>query len=498
MGVKKSIFISCLLFAWMRIIFSQPTIIEPLLSKQELSEDLDSLHAILIHTHSDPYAYMSPETLEAQFDAVRDSIQGEMTATAFYKLINPIFIRLHDIHSRLYLSGRNNSYALNGGYYLPMRVRLLAGKMLLDATKDSLFPRGSEVLSVNDIPAHQISRELLAQSYTDGEIGNTRERVMEEDFFSLFPLFFPVERNNKIRYVVPGATDTLEGELSGIRLIGSKQEVKARKKRQRKSGKKKEIPLSFEIRQPESAMILKINSFSTGSRGQYDRLLKQAFTTLSDQDIEHLIIDLRSNRGGFIDRGTQLMGYLTDAPFPYISHSVVRASPLLKHKIKRGMLFPGLSIALFKGAIGKEIVAGWQNPSGSTDTVYWDPIDPQKPKRQFGGEVYLLVDGLSISNSSLVHSAIRNNQLGVSIGTTCGGTANGTFGNSADFQLPNSRISGKISTIRILSVPDDESYQEQALAPDYLVPVTVADFVADRDVQLEFALELIRKKMATQ
>ncbi len=492
MGVRRWICTGCLLFGWVGWIVSQPVIIEPQFTAQQLTEDLDSLHAVLLHTHSDPFAYTTPEALEEQFELAREAIKEGMSATEFYKLINPIFLQLRDIHSRLYLSRRHNGYALNGGYYLPVRIRYLDKKIWVEATKDSILPRGSEVLSVNEIPADEIARQLLAHSYTDGEIGHTRERMLEEEFFSLFPLFFPVDRENNIRYIAPGQSDTAEVALKGIRMIGSKEEMKARKKRQRLADRVEEAPFSLEINAPESTAILRIASFSEGAAARYSRFLRQSFAAIHSQGIRHLIIDLRGNRGGFINRGTELIAYLANEPFPYISHSVVRSSPLLKHKIRRSILFPGLTISLFRASIGKEIVAAWENPAGVMDTLYWEPIDPQGPKRHFDGDVYLLVDGLSISNSSLVHHAIKSNQLGLSIGTPCGGTANGTFGNSADFMLPHSRISGKISTIRIVSLAEDMSYQTEALAPDYLVPLSVEDFISQRDPQLEFARKLIR------
>ena len=498
MNVKKWICTGWMLLGWAVAGFSQSAIIEFLLSAEQLSEDLDSLHAILWHTHSDPFAYTTPEALEEQFEVVRYAVREGMTATEFYKLINPIFLQLRDIHSRLYVARRYNGYALNGGYYLPMRIRYLEGKIWVEATKDSILSRGSEVLSVNEIPAAEIARQLLAQSYTDGEIAHTRERVMEEEFFALFPLFFPVDRKNTLSYVAPGTTDTLEIALNGIRLIGSREEMKERKKRQKKAAQAEDAPFVIEIDAPESTAILRIASFSEGSAARYDRFLRQSFASIHAEGIRHLVIDLRGNRGGFINRGTELVAYLTDEPFPYISHSIVRSSPLLRHKIRRGILFPGLMIALFRGSIGREIVAAWENPAGIMDTLYWEPIVPQKPKRRFDGDVYLLVDGLSISNSSLVHHAIKSNRLGLSIGTPCGGTANGTFGNSADFMLPHSRISGKISTIRILSAQEDTSYLKDALPPDYFVPLTVEDFIRQRDPQLDFARELIRQKVALE
>lgn len=496
MGIKKIIWVC--IWGWASFVSAQSGIIEPVLTAKQLNEDLDSLYSILVHTHSDPYAYTSPESLAEQFEVVRYAVREGMTPTEFYKLVNPLFIQLRDIHSRLYLSGSNNSYALNGGYFLPLRVRYLEEKLWVSATKDSLLPRGSEVLAINGVSANQIVPQLLAHSYTDGEISNTRQRVMEEEFFSLFPLFFPVQSKNEVSYIAPGSQDTLTGTLKGVRMIGTKTEMKLQRKRRRNARRTKETPYELEIRRTEAVAILTIHSFSEGSGSKYERFIKQSFSSLRAAGIQHLIIDLRGNKGGYIDRGTKLISQFATQSYPYISHSVVRSSPLLKEKIRKGIIFPGLTMSLFRGSIGKEILAGWENPVGTSDTLFWEPIEPIKPEKRFDGDVYLLVDGLSISNSSLVHHAIKANSLGVSIGTPCGGTSNGTFGNSAGFLLPYSRISGKVSTIRIQSDGADNSYQKESLAPDYLVPVEVADFISEKDAQLHFALELIRKKVASR
>lgn len=454
---------------------------QELIAPNLLKQDLDSLYHLILSTHADPEAFTSKEDLEELYLRTRSQLVKPMTAIAFYQMANPLVTRLKDVHSRIWI----NLYAANrDGYYLPFVIRYLNGKTYLMEEPSGTIPSGSELLTINGFLIEQIIETLLKEAYTDGESNSTRIRLMEESFKYLLPMYFPIEGENLIRYTSSkGEKDTVRVAYSAL-----KRKILPRKKRKPNS---KEDPLYWEIFPENSVGYLYIPSFSEAKKRRFNKELKKAFKTFSAQRTKSLILDLRDNKGGFINRGTELLSYLSSSPYKYIDYTVVKSSKLLKEKIKRNIFWPSLSTSIFKKAIDKELVYGWKNDIGQQDTIYWEEIAPHK-KYVFSGDTYLLVNGLSLSNSSLVHQAIAHHKLATSIGEPSGGTSHGTFGHTVGFRLPNTHVSGIMATIRILTPHDN--LIEKTLTPDFIVPDKIEDILNERDSQLDFTWELIRSR----
>ena len=461
-----------------------------LLSPDQLQEDWDSLRSILRKTPTDLYAYMEPQEVDHYYSSIQDSLHAPRSAQSFFKLVNPLLVGLKDIHTRIWLPRVHNPYALSGGYYLPIRIRILDDEVFVMADRNAIIPPGSQLVSINHTPLQAIIDTLEKHHYTDGEITNTRDRLIEENFFAYLPLYFPLDSIINLRYHPRGGKNDTTIHYRGIQRI-SETPVKKKKRKDKSSV---EAPWKLELLNADRTAILTISSFSEASDAKYKKFLRKSFETINQEGISTLIIDIRNNRGGYINRGTELLSYLSDEPYQYVATSIVRSSSMLKRKIKKSIIMPGLAMKLFKGSIGKELVSGWNNPVGSYDTLRWDLVDPHPSKYLFEGELYLLTNGLSISNSALVRNAFSINDFGTVIGTPCGGTANGTFGNSVNFQLPHSGIAGRVSTIRITAEKNNFGYSTNALPPDYLVPDNIEDLLTDKDTQLEYTLKLIRSK----
>ncbi|MEM9932988.1 MAG: S41 family peptidase [Bacteroidota bacterium] len=446
-----------------------------------LKVDLDSLYQLILSTHADPEAFISQEELARTYHELRGQITHPMSAIDFYQLVNPLVTSLKDVHSRIWI---NLTAAHRDGYYLPFTIRYLEGKTYLLEEPSGTIPVGSELLTVNGFFIQHIIEALLKEAYTDGETNSTRIRLMEESFKFLLPVYFPIDSSNLIRYTsATDAKDTMRIAYKGV-----KRKMPTKKKNARE-GKSK--PLYWETYPENSVGYLYIPSFSEARRKKYNRELKKAFRTFSALRTKSLIIDVRDNKGGFINRGTELLSYLSPKPYKYIDYTVVKSSQLLKDKIKRNILWPSLSTRLFKKVVDKELVYAWKNEVGQVDTIYWEDIAPHK-KFGFTGDTYLLVNGLSLSNSSLVHQAMSHHNLAISIGEPSGGTSHGTFGHTVGFRLPFSHISGILATIRILA--PHSSFEKETLTPDFVIPDKIEDILNERDSQLDFTWELIRAR----
>lgn len=454
------------------------------LTPAQMQEDIDSLRSVLYTTPTDPFAFIQKEELESLFRAVEDSIAQPRSVIWFYQQLNPIIISVKDIHTRIWLSWAANPYAHAGGFYLPLKIRYFNQRIYIAGDPGNRVSTGTELIAINGVPAIWIARKLLAEHYTDGDISPTRIGLMEENFANSLPLFFPIDSINALQVRTPGSSrDSL------IQYPGIKKTEKPPKVR-----KKFEESFQLNLLPEDQAAVLRIGSFAQGNELKYRQFLKQSFRTIRKSEVSYLIIDVRGNKGGYIIRGPELLSFLSDKPFFYAYTSIVRASPLFKERIKYDMVFPGLAISVFKKFVGKELASGWQNPVNTYDTLIWEPISPKPEKLRFTGETYLLTNGLSISNSCLLHHAFTYNEMGKTVGTSCGCIETGTFGNSVEFILPNSRITGRVSTIRLTTRKDDYRIVNQGLPPDLNVEDSLTDFLLGKDTQLEFVLSLIRGK----
>lgn len=459
----------------------------------KLQADWDSLKTLLTETHTDLRAYVSEAELEFLYERVERAIEDSMTSKTFFKLVNPIFIALKDVHSRIWLPRLYNDYAMQGGYYLPINVRFLAEKTYIFFDRDSLIPKGSELLTINGFSADFIRDSLAGQTYTDGDNRGTRLRLLEESFYTQLPLFFRIDSLNLLRIIRPGQTNDTVIQVKGIQRLPTGPPP-SKRKRVRPPKPDWQKTFDFQYLAGDSVGLMKINSFSRGSYARYTRFLRKSFKALNQQETPYLVIDLRGNKGGYISRGPILMNYLTDKEYLYVANSIVKASPGFRNKIKENFFWPGLSIPLLAPVLSDELVSGWKNPTGVLDTVAWEPIKPRGKRKRYQGEIFLLTDGLSISNSSLVRSAFSQYKMGLVVGLPCGGSANGTFGNSIDFQLPHTGLAGRLSTMRINSFEADYAYDPQPMEPDYRVPYLLPDLLDDTDTQVQFILELIRNR----
>jgi hypothetical protein len=455
-----------------------------ILSPAQMQEDLDSLKSYIYRTTTDPFAFISRAELDRRFEETAHKLKNPLSTLAYFRLINPLVLSLKDIHSRIWLPDDRNSYVLEGGYFLPFKVRLLDKRVYILGDHKDTIPPGSELIAVNGKAVYWMTRSMLAATYTDGEVNSTRVRLMEDSFSSFLPWFCQIDSINSLQIRLRGAVrDTL------IQYPGA-----------RKVGKGKRIKPSFNDFHQLSFMndnkvaVLKISSFAKGWETRYRTFLKKSFREIRKNQVENLVIDIRGNKGGYIIRGPELLSYLADSAYYYAHTSIVKSSPLFKSRIKYNMIVPSLAIPLFKNQIGKELVSGWQTPIGTYDTLKWEPSTPKPLKKRFQGNIYLLTDGLSISNSCLIHHAFTKNRLGTVVGNTCGCIESGTFGNSVDFRLMHSGIRGRVSTIRLTSDQDRLDFTTQGLSPDHVVPDNIEDLVNDRDTQLEFILQLIRDK----
>ena len=121
-----------------------------------------------------------------------------------------------------------------------------------------------------------------------------------------------------------------------------------------------------------------------------------------------------------------------------------------------------------------------------------DGMKKVKPKKQiYGGKLYVLLNGSSLSAAAEFASFIRQYRPGTFIGDEAGGNkVQNTSGYSLTIGLPHSKV---IVSIPILLWKMNVSIENDGhgITPDHFVRNTIAEEIAGEDSILRFAYQLI-------
>jgi hypothetical protein len=177
--------------------------------------------------------------------------------------------------------------------------------------------------------------------------------------------------------------------------------------------------------------------------------------------------------------------YLADARTVYIQYNQCRDVPALPFS-----QFTRDVIAFIEANAVDKLILDFRNNTGGNSAVI-QPLLNGLAASFLAGKFnptrgsYLLIGRQTFSSASLNTADIKRQGATILIGEPTGGGASG-FGEVAGFQLPNSRLSGQVST-RLFTISD---FPGSTIAPDIPVDLNSTDYFADEDPVLQKALDM--------
>ncbi|MBL8177102.1 MAG: hypothetical protein JNK48_20680 [Bryobacterales bacterium] len=177
--------------------------------------------------------------------------------------------------------------------------------------------------------------------------------------------------------------------------------------------------------------------------------------------------------------------YLSDARTVYVQYNQCRETPALPFA-----QFTRELIVFIESNPVDRIVFDFRNNGGGNSAILTPLLQALGASFAAGKFLpskgsYLLIGRQTFSSASLNTAEIKAQGATILIGEPTGGGASG-FGEVVPFQLPNSQLTGQIST-RLFTIP---GFPGSSIAPDIAVELTAADYFADNDPVLQKALEL--------
>jgi hypothetical protein len=188
----------------------------------------------------------------------------------------------------------------------------------------------------------------------------------------------------------------------------------------------------------------------------FTKEIKSIFEEIFSVKPANLVIDLRDNQGGDVENGVLLLSHLIHQPFRIIeAYTCHKKGRLVKCKGP----CPGLN---------------------------------QPGKNQFTGQIYVLTNGGSFSNSVIVSSALKKYSRTIFVGTETGGNPAVLAGYARDFELPNTKIRVEIPTKRF-TMTSLSANTGNGLIPEYEIENSIEDNIGRFDRQIDFVMKLIEK-----
>ena len=238
--------------------------------------------------------------------------------------------------------------------------------------------------------------------------------------------------------------------------------------------------------------------FSSKDR-RFERVLKKMMKRVNRDEIEHLVVDLRSNPGGYSKNIYELMSYF--APdMVYDDNSTYRISAAAKeNEIGARILESALKTIYGKSnkELQRQTVDIYKSmPEGALfkeDTLMSMAYSPEKPKYPYQGKVYVLTNSTSFSASMLFCNYFRKSGAGLIVGESPAGYSIVTGG-------PSIPMRNELARFMPMRVPhshsnplDEDSYHY--IIPDIPIENDFNSWINGDDSRLSRLLEMIEQQI---
>jgi hypothetical protein len=428
----------------------------------QMKSDLVYLKNKLETKHPNLYIYNSKIVIGKSFDSLAFSITMPLTELEFYRKITTLSSKINDGHTIILPSKSITNYHNQNSKFLPYHFTIIDNKLYVDEvyTSDTTIPIGAEILCINAVSANDIIEQLTIRQIRDGYNTTYPLWILNNYFREYYSYIFGHPSHFDISYKMNAETQTTKIDALPKDSIYHFQDLKYSN---RNFERKTKEGIILTISKEHNYAILTIKDFHNSVlRKEYHqnfrKTIKQYFETIQKSGVQNLILDLRDNQGGDIPNGALLVSYLLDKPF-----SIVQA--------------------YYKA--GKD---GLRKSNGQSLGTF-------KPKaNSFKGELYVLINGGSFSNSGVVSSCLKRNNRGVFIGEETGGNDKVLAGYEKNIVLPNTKIRVQIPTRQFLLDINIPSTGHGTI-PDFVLQKTLNDIINNTDNIMNHTTEIIKKKM---
>jgi len=428
--------------------FCQDNIFNPeqRFSVEQLQTDFNFLRTKLEKKHPQLYLYTSKERLSFFLDSLYKTITVPLTAQEFYQHISLLNAVIKDGHTMFLPGEQITNYYNQHAAFFPFYIAVIKNKIYvhMNCSGDTLIQEGAEILSINSKSTNELLAQLIARQIRDGFNETYPSWILTNYFAAYYSFSFGHPAEFSVSYKKNNTEQSITiNALAKDSILFYKKLRYPNKAAATIEGQ----GIVCATDKQSNTAILTIKSFDNSIlrsvyKQEFKSAVTKAFVTIRENNIGNLIVDLRDNQGGDFKPGIILLSHLLNQPVEFL-----------------------------EGSKQARIV-----------TPYVDA---------FKGNLYVLVNGGSFSNSGIVSSYLELTKRAVFIGEETAGNKNIISGEPRDFILPNTKIITEISTRKYrIRQSDNDGH---GIVPAYEIIPSIDDIIKDRDPVKTFALDLITK-----
>lgn len=478
-----------------------------LLSSQAMQEDLKVFLDVRNKANSGLYAYRSQQQIDSIYHWATEQVKTPMRTIDFYKIILLLTDFEGSCHNYTEPDLALMNFLKRQRSFFPYPLTYIEGQIIFDA-RLAQIPPGSKILSLNGVPAKELMQSFYKYYRTDGYVKTYKWSASVNRAFDInYLLEYGLTDTFVVEYLAPGIDTTQKIAIPAVSLSERTKNEENRYSAPvtNQINFKTQAPYSFRLLKPSVGLLnLRWFGFVTGKDDPdfavYCRFIDSVFKDLSAKKVANLIIDVRNNPGGADPTFEQPVRYLTQQAFKENREAYINFDP--EHFPDRKnfwglqMSEPMDSASLEKGIIMlKDWFPVYENGRSEQNQKNNPEYSPKFP--QFKGKVYLLINENVASAGSHFASLMKafvGNLTIVGV-ETCGGYYVHNGHTPLVYELPNSKIKTQFSIVHVIQdAPQMESQPAgRGIIPDYEVWPTLADFMKQKDTQLDFVLNLIYK-----
>lgn len=423
-----------------------------ILTRQEVLQDLHTLQLELMDRHPNIEVYTDKRTFNDFFTniEVADSLL-EHEAYALIATSNKI---IQDGHTLFYPSKKLIAHNNTNEAFLPLQPFWDGTKLFVhkNYSKSTAFLEGDEIVSINGIKAEDLIQGMLLRMMRDGTNLTYPTWVLNTYFFEYYSYFHGCQEKYELELNSPAGNKSVT--VDGI----SKDELLIQLRKQSNLDSK---GISLQLYDHESIALLTIKDWHNDILRKYYKQrfipeMRDIIEELENKKIERLIIDVRNNQGGDTRNSKYLLSYLLDEPFLLVEQY---------RKKRRGKIV---------------------NCGGPQSGLH------QPMSVTYEGEVYVLINGGSFSNSGIFSSVLREHNRAIFIGEETGGSEFMICGNAKSVTLPNTKIQIDLPILQY-EIKARNGRELRGIVPDFEIRPTIQDLISGTDVVLAFTLEMMNE-----
>ena len=432
-------------------------------SREQMSQDIDTLFSTIEKVHPDMYAVYPKELLDKDIERVKSELNPNGDIFYLYRQITPLVVKLGDGHTSvlpppfppfLY----PDFLEIVDMPFFPFSVKVTYPDKIILVQEDytqsqNTIPIGAQIISINNKQADEIVLKMM--NYVSGEKDFSKTAKFEQLFIPLMNILYRDSIFN-IEY-------KFNQKMYSIQVKGISHKKIYEKPLQQTSFMSRE-KYTFRTLPDKNIGIIKFDMFDNLDR--FKSFLDSTFQVLQKENIENLIIDIRANGGGNSSLGDEMFQYISPVPFAQFGKAIVKYSDIQKQFHKTNF---NLEIS---NPNGIEI----QNESPTL-------IELRENSLRYKGNVFLLTSHFTFSSAADFAWAFKYFNMGTVIGEETGGMAV-SFGDMVTQKLPNSGLIYGISFKKFYSYG----------ATDNDVHGTLPDYNIEADKALEFTINLITRE----